>query len=359
MLALKGTGLRILVVDKAGFPRHKPCGDAIPFQALKELEKIWRGATEAIRSLPSAQVMMGCRLFAPSGRECYLPFVNAGMTATRYEFDELLFCTGLEACGAEYRQAEARQVNRNAKCVTVILKDGTEATARLLIAADGANSVAARSVPETKGPLLYPAAARYHLQGRLPDRNALYIWFPPSLQNGYFWAFPLGGGQVNAGIGAFPAAKDNKKPNLRQQFNQLLESGLPGGMALTAPAAQDAWLGQAVPCAEAPFRLCDDRILLVGDAAGLVQAATGEGIGHAVVSGVLAAKVALEALRTGNLTQSNLHRLYAKPLLKRIGSTLQRQHRIVRWAMRMPWLVEGVIFLGSKSSWVARRVRSI
>jgi len=362
MLALKESGLKILVVDKSTFPKHKPCGDAIPFQAIRELEMVWRGATEAIRSLPSAQTIFGCRLFAPSGKECHLPFINGGMTATRYEFDELLFRKGLEVSGADHRQSEAKRVAQDEGGVTVHFKDGSQASARMLIGADGANSVAARAITEQNSTQTqpYPAAARYHLKGNLPDQNALYIWFPPEVKAGYFWAFPLRGGMVNAGIGAFPGR--DKKQNLKQVFNSLLKDGLPGGMTLSPPTQDDAWLGQVVPCADSPYKLCGDNIMLVGDAAGLVQAATGEGIGHAVVSGMLAGTVARGLLKPGsrsNSTKKNLEKLYARPLLARIEKTMHRQHRIVWLASRMPWLVEGIISLGRKNEWVARQLRSI
>jgi flavin-dependent dehydrogenase len=164
---------------------------------------------------------------------------------------------------------------------------------------------------------------------------------------------------VNAGIGAFPG-KD-KKHNLKQEFHALLQNGLPGCMAFLPATPHDTWLGQAVPCGNTPYRLCGERILLTGDAAGLVQAATGEGIGHAVVSGILAGRVAMDALKDGNQqpTQATLEALYARPLMKRIEQTLRRQHLIVATATRMPWLVGGMIELARRSEWVARRLRSI
>ena len=145
-LALRTSGLRVALLDKARFPRDKVCGDAIPGQAFKALRQLDPAFVEALWQLQPRDDVRDSRLVASNGASLTLQWTLPSFNSPREMFDaalldlvrkhsatEILEKTGLKTLSIEPGHAR------------LTTTDGREITVRLVIGCDGANSVDAFS----------------------------------------------------------------------------------------------------------------------------------------------------------------------------------------------------------------------
>jgi geranylgeranyl reductase family protein len=285
-MAAHDLGLRVVVCDKATFPRDKTCGDGLTTAALRALEALgvpldalapqWAPVTETV-------------VVSPSGRQAHLPLPAGGLHATvveRARLDHALVDTarrrGVEICEGQ----AVTDVVDDADGVKVRVADGTTFAARHVVAADGHWSPVRRLVAPHASPRLgeWHAARAYY---RDVDDDRLWVLFEADLLPGYAWIFPLPGGRANVGFGVLRADGRSGR-ELKHLWRDL--SARPSVTAVLGDAVADgpvrAW---PIPTDYHPDRLAHGRVLFAGDAAGVVDPMTGEGIAQALDTGVLAA----------------------------------------------------------------------
>ncbi len=198
----------------------------------------------------------------------------------------------LDARLANAAVAAGARLLRNRVCdlrqhTDAVVLDG-EISAAVVVGADGAHSVIRRALGRPRGPMALA------LRGYAPvgpgRRGAQVIEFGTRHQPSYTWSFDRGDGLANVGYGEF-LHKDRSAPT-RAQLLERLEALLPG-----ATESGRHWVGHHLPLSTARWRLSTGRVLLVGDAACLVNPLTGEGIHYAVATGITAGRAAAAALR--------------------------------------------------------------
>ena len=291
-----GAGLSVVVCDKASFPRDKTCGDGLTTSALRLLERL--GLDPA--AVDGWEPVAGVALRSPSGRVVELAFPEDGLfaaVAPRRTLDAALLAVAGKA-GAEVRQGAALQalhVTGGGVDADVaaggVSSDGKRIRARYVIGADGMYSTV-RRLTGVSGPHLGEwHAFRQYFTG-VADRR-LWVVFEPDLLPGYAWVFPVGGGRANVGFG-LPRRPGLSVRPMAAQWRGLLER--PALRDLLGDAEPEgnhrAW---PIPADLARAPLAQGRVLFAGDAAGATDPMTGEGIGQALLTGVLAA----EAIATG------------------------------------------------------------
>lgn len=285
-------GLKTLLLEKCTLPRDKPCGGAVMYRGIHILKG------EVPRRLVERKIK-GLRFLLPSGKNA--EFVSdkiIGITTMRAEFDEYLARRAVDT-GAELLE-EARVVGAQVTHDSAVVKlgDGREFSSRLLIGADGVNSVTSRSLglrPEHKDLTRVGLGMEsdFHVgedgvveatHGR-PDILEIT---PVKGKVSYGWVFPkrehLGIGIAGAAVHMYP---------LRPAFDGFIadtEKRL--GLSLPPPKRRTYFLGAD----GLRFRNVVKRAMIVGDAAGFVDPMMGEGIAYAMRSGVFAAKVAAQAV---------------------------------------------------------------
>jgi menaquinone-9 beta-reductase len=285
-------GLTTVVCDKAVFPRDKACGDGLTAGALRLLERL--GLEPA--AVPSFHPVTDVVLCSPSGRVVELPLPTNGLyaaTAPRAELDHALFELAGKR-GAELRPgAGLTELEVSPDEVRGAFSDGGEVRARYLVAADGAYSMVRRLLVPTQPPRLGEwHAFRQYFTGVAERR--LWVIFEPDVLPGYAWVFPLPDGRANVGFG-LPREEGRPVRFMAGLWRELLER--PGLRRV---------LGEAVP--ESPHRawpipadvdrapLTQGRVLFAGDAAGVTDPMTGEGIAQGLLTGILA----LEAVQASD-----------------------------------------------------------
>lgn len=273
-------GLRVVLADASAFPRDKTCGDGIAPQVVDQLATL--GAHDVVEGWRPVRTFDVRHRGASVRRELR----RAMWVVPREVFDARLV-EHATAAGARLVRHRVRRVETDAG--TVVL-DG-RLSARVVIGCDGANSTirtALGHAPEGRRAL----AVRGYAPLPASQRGVQRIVFSGRRQPSYAWCFDRGDGLANVGYGELLDRAG--KPPSRALFLERLEDLLPGFLETGAD-----WRGHHLPLSSWRWSHPGGRLLLAGDAAGLVNPVTGEGIYYAVRTGMLAGAAAAAALAAG------------------------------------------------------------
>lgn len=299
--ALARGGARVLALDRARFPRDKACGDTLTPKAFPALERL--GCLDAVLDAGASASHYVWR--SPSGREIRLdlPAPDTGdvrrglpLSLPRHTLDALLR-DGATAAGAIAREGHrVRGVLRGAEGRVCGVygerwpaRTTFEARADVVLAADGALSPLVRAAVGAP-PARTAWGARVRLEGVTRPPDGLLFWFDRRLIPGYAWLFPLPDGTINAGIGVAPVRYRGFERGVRGLFDAVVGPEL----RRRFPGARVASPLRAGPISTLPTpRALPPGLLAIGDAAGLVDPFSGEGIATALASGLAAADAVL------------------------------------------------------------------
>ncbi|MBF5082031.1 NAD(P)/FAD-dependent oxidoreductase [Quadrisphaera sp. INWT6] len=283
---------RVLLLDRADFPRDKVCGDGVAPHALDVLETV--GVTGLLDDWPVAPRLRISVVGTPG-----VPVVEQAMSrpaqvVPRAVLDERVLRAALDR-GAVLRRARVRDVHQDGAGVGVVLSDGEVVRARVVVGADGAHSEVRRALGPAAVPPQRPGTTAIAVRAYapvLPEHDGVQVlaFSEDTDRPSYAWSFPVGDGRANVGFGQLVDARSSAgAAPTRARLLERLEELLPG---TTAGAEQVA--GHPLPLSTGRSGVWSvGRVLLAGDAASLVNPVTGEGIYYAVLSGVLAGRAAL------------------------------------------------------------------
>lgn len=340
-LQLAKSGVPSLLVDKAVFPRDKVCGDALSGKVLRTLERLDPGLAATLRADARRLPSWGITFVAPNGRALRVPFTRdtgvgeaPGAILPRMAFDDLLV--------ERVRRERAIGLIEGRSLTSFTRTKGgwriTDATgtieARLVIAADGAHSTFARHVAGLPmEPRHHCAGVRAYYRGvkGLDPQGFIELIFLQELLPGYLWIFPLPEGRANVGLGLRSDVVRRRRVDLKALLQRLLAEHPRLRERFTGATIEGPVQGMGLPLASKRRAISGDGYLLVGDAAHLIDPFTGEGISHAMISGLHAADVAAEALRSGTVDAASL-KAYDARVWKRLGRELAISTRLQQLA---------------------------
>jgi len=288
-------GCRVVVVDKARFPRDKCCGDGLTTGALRQLDELGID----IGSVPSWKSVDDVTLRSPRGREVVFPLPSGSgqyaAVARRSELDaamvDLVYREGVTVLEGH----ELVAVTQDADSITGSVQD-VRIRAKALIAADGMWSPTRKLLGASN--LGYRGewhAFRHYVQDVTgPAAERLLVWFEPDLLPGYAWSFPLAGGVANVGYG-IQRGRGHRIQEMASLWTDLL--GRPHIVEALGDGAKPEGPHRAwpIPARLGELPLAVGRALFVGDAAAATDPMTGEGIGQALETGRAAVREILAA----------------------------------------------------------------
>lgn len=283
---LGARGISVALLDKAVFPRDKPCGGAVSTRCRQGIGIDLSPVIE--RTIDEAHITLNQRQSSELRRPSSEPF---GYLTQRSRLDALLAEKATET-GVVFRQrTRISSVKRGAGTITV-RASGQVFHGRVLVAADGANGVTARmagiELPDHNHSIALEGNIRP--EGGIPEKwdRTIGIDFG-AIEGGYGWIFPKGD-HLNVGLGGYR----HVGPKLRTGLRSLVR------FWGHDPEALRGVRGHHLPWRRETSPLMDGNVLLVGDAAGLLDPLTGEGILAAVRSAQLAAAAIADYLAGEN-----------------------------------------------------------
>ncbi|WP_207208833.1 geranylgeranyl reductase family protein [Nocardioides oleivorans] len=317
--------LRVLLLDRSDFPRDKSCGDGIAPQAIDVLAEV--GAADVVAGwapVRHLELARGdVRVSRTMRREAYV--------IPRAVLDARLVERAVER-GAVLERHRATSLTTGPHGPVV----SGDIAGRVVVGADGAHSLVRRALLGDRRQQRAIA-----IRGYAPTTDAVrgrqVIRYGARRHPSYAWAFDRGDGWANVGYGELlpPERERGSAPSRKLMLDQL-EALIPG-----VAGSGGEWRGHHLPLSGWRWHQPDGPVLLVGDAAGLINPMTGEGIYYAVASGVAAGRAAARSLAAGDPDGAGArHRAEVRGLLGRhlrhtwTASRLAQSPRVVDAGIR-------------------------
>ena len=319
-------GLQTLLLEKTRFPREKPCGGAISVRSLNALRLM-------DIHLPSSLVereIYGIQFIGPEG----IPFdyrspLLVATTVKRSKFDTFLATQAVQS-GANFQQQCPVTGLEQHKDHVVCQTEKGDFTGRLVIGADGANTVIGRKTGLRKPMKPFeigiaveadsPVSKSIWNQGLDPT---LIVFWLPNIPQGYFWVFPRKH-SVSVGLGGIAQQLGNVPNLLRGLSRRFCEQY---GLSLFD---LKGLRGHMLPVFDTLIPLTNNRVFLVGDSAGFIDAFSGQGICYAIEGGLIAAQTAIKVIKQQEpLIQATT--TYRRRIQQRFGEELRMSWVIMRF----------------------------
>ena len=370
---LSKSGIPHTILERETFPRDKVCGDAVSGKSahvLRTAHAPWLHEifSEADVFLPTR----GIQFVAPNGKSLDISYPQSqrpgetapGFTAPRMVFDNFLFSKLNPQFATVHQLVRVRSVERMAGINKVVWEQGgvTHTTlADLLVGADGEKSMVRKAYYQNAAPQKADSVglrAYYTGVGGKHEQDFIELHFLNEVLPGYLWIFPLPNGQFNVGIGMLSEEVRRKKINLREVFLRALK---------TNPALKERFAnaelvgkiqGWGLPMVTRRQPVSGEGYLLTGDAAALIDAFSGEGIGNALYSGMLAAAAIEKALKAGSTDAAFLKMAYDDPLYRRLADEIRISATLQRLC-NYPWLFNFVVNKSQKSPELRNTISSM
>lgn len=321
---LAAGGLHVALLDKSDFPRDKTCGDGLTPRAIALLDemgvlpdlqqKAYHCSAVTLRQ--SDDVTFRLELSGLNG----LP--HNILVLPRFSLDDILRQRAVTA-GADFKAtARVKSLLRTPEGIARLqIEDGQTLDCKLVIMATGANSTLLRGLGLLKKSPPVQLAARTYFENVDGLDDTICLFFDGVERPGYGWVFPTGPGTANVGCGAFfdsPTPQPSQLRLLIQKhpyLQKVLKNAQQVGPIKGFPLRTDF----------SPAHCGNEWILVVGEAVGLVNPITGEGIDYALESAHLAAQAILGQGHHGSDSMA-LQKQYRAALAKKFRRQFMFSH---------------------------------
>ena len=292
-------GLKVLLIEKESLPRYKACGGAVSKKALDLIGPL--------DDLELTYESFGVRVFAPNATYIEHKFEDLFSLLTFRNSLDYLLLQRAKKSGAKIREHEkVKSVDVSQASVKVKTTKG-EYSAKMIIGADGVNSVVAKETGlrqkwnSNESGICIEVEIELtdsEIEQFIDDTELGYIYLGD--YRGYGWVFPKGN-IMSVGIGLWkPLTK-----NPLDAFNDFIDT-LPMSKEMNLAQRIDEKHAHMNPAGGFNRTTFDDRVLLVGDAAGFVDPFLGEGIYYSIASGIIAGEVASESVECNDWSKKQL-----------------------------------------------------
>lgn len=327
-LLLARAGARVLLLDRARFPREKPCSEYLSPESTRVLERLGEDVLQAVAAAAPAH-LTGMKVVAPSGAGVVGRFETFSFALPRTRFDAILR-DAAEAAGAEVREG--------VKVEELLYEDGAVAgvaagetyKARVVVGADGLRSVVARRLGRVLaiGPRRIAFTAHVADARGVNDLGEMHVGRP-----GYVGLGPIGGGVTTVAL-VLPLSEARRGERFFAELDRF--PGVAGRFDARRVVRRVLATGPFARWSRRPVAK-GGGALLVGDAADFFDPFTGQGIYSALRGAELAATAILETLTSGASLNG-----YARARRREFAGKWLLE-RIIGIAVGWPALIERVV----------------
>jgi len=316
---LAKAGARVLLLDRARFPREKPCSEYLSPESTRVLERLGAEVLDAVAAAAPAR-LTGMKVVAPSGTGVVGRFDTFSFALPRTTFDSILR-DAAETAGAEVREGvKVEELVYDGGAVGGVVARATgngkreTIRARVVVGADGLRSVVARRLGKVIRTAPYRVAFTAHVADAcdVDDLGEMHVGRP-----GYVGLGPIGADVTTVAL-VLPLAEARRGERFFDELNRF-----PGVAGRFDPRRIVRRVLATGPFARWSRRPAANGALLVGDAADFFDPFTGQGIYSALRGAELAAAAIVDTLAT--------------------GASLQRYARARRREFAGKWLLERLI----------------
>lgn len=350
-LALKDSGLSVLILERDTFPRDKVCGDAIPARAIKTLQAIDPKLAERFKAFPKKLLTKKTDVIY-NDKVLDLYWQIDAYTCKRVDFDNLLIEMVRSSTSATIVEAaKVGKVELRKDAVSVEDKrSGSVYQASMIVGADGANSTVSKQLTgrgiDRKHHIGAVRAYYKDLNGIVTDKIEMYLH--KALLPGYLWIFPVSDTEANVGFGMISRDIVKKNVNIKKAFHDFINNVPELQQKFKDAEVVSKLQGHNLPLGSRRVQLSGDRFLLTGDAGSLIDPISGEGIGNAMWSGKLAAEQIINSFNKKDFSASCLSTYDHKVYSGELGTEMKMRYRAQRILHSFPFLID-IAFLASKN----------
>ena len=354
---LAKAGHKVLMLDKCKFPREKICGDTVTPRGVRVLEDMGvvqklEGRFKETRGVKIYSSKGGCSV---TDFPAYKDYPRRGFVVPRIELDEILKNHASQAGVHFLEHSPVTDVVMESGRVAGVKYscDGKifEETAKFVIVAEGASSKLAKSVfgIDKKDFRATAIAIRAYYEGVNDIDDYMEIYGEDAILPGVGWIFPQGNNVANVGVGIYLNDLKKENYNVTEILDRFANSTVHASKKLKNAKRLTQVVGKKLYMGGVKRAVCDGMIL-VGDAAGLINPLTGEGMMYALESSKYAAEAIDSGLRTNDLKTKPLEG-YQKNIDALFNKYFTLSTFIVRFAKK-PWIVNSSINLIKRSKWL-------
>lgn len=333
-LMLSKLKIQHYIVDKATFPRDKTCGDGLILYAYKSLKIL--GLLDAFLQNPkfihSKKIKLhihdelNVQFKETEDRDMIISY------AKRYDFDNFL----VKHIDSSFVSLElgngVKSLQETAEGVLVKLKDGKEVLAKLVVGADGVQSVVSRKLAKNKVDRTKSStfvSAYFNNVLNMPVHNEAEVRIIYKNMPLFFYVFPLADGQVNVSLGGRADRLQENNINLIEEIEHIISNHPRIFKRFIKAKRESNWRGWSIPFHFGTQKVYGNRFLLVGDAAGLANAFYKEGVGTGMMSGIIAAHKIEECIREDDFSER-----FLSSYEKRLNNEFSKLLRFSELALR-------------------------
>jgi menaquinone-9 beta-reductase len=362
---LARAGFDVVLCDQHDFPRDKVCGDGLIPDAHVAMSRL--GVYQEVMGTAYRATHVGC--IGPSGERVDVPGRVAVLQ--RAVFDDILRNAAVKAGAVWVAPAKFERplLDAQDRVVGAILKVDEASqviNSKWVVLATGAapQALMAADMCDRRTPSGVALRGYVSNPGMVGKITQLEVVWHKSLSTGYGWVFPLKQGVFNIGVGLAHShsakSADGKEgmvdANLREMFQRFCQVYAPARELMATGAELGGLKGAPLRCSLEGAKYSRPGLLVTGEAAGSTYAFTGEGIGKAMETGILAAETIAEA-RDTYLTEPQARARYESAVmsLKPRFDLYERANAVNKY----PWLMDLVIRRANKSPRILKRMSAV
>lgn len=353
-LGLFDAGLNVALLDKQSFPREKICGDAYGGYAYKILNTISPKFGQYILDSKDGVIAKRAKFVSVKGYVLELKLKGFFANLPRIVFDNnLLQMVKNETQTTIFENTTAQKIEIHPDYVLVTTNNGQVFKTKVVIGCDGAHSIVQSALTNTRELLTEtcPSLRAYYKNVSGIEQDCLEIHLLSRIPKGYFWIFPSTNGLANVGIGADKDVVAKHKINMRKEFQAIMDEEPQFKNRFANAELIGEIKGWTIPIGyfNSKLPISGSRVLLCGDAAALVDPATGEGIGPAMSSGRYAAWQIKKCFKANDFS-SNFMKAYDQQIRKKYFRNYKMKSIITDLYYKFPILMDWAVLITGKLS---------